>query len=360
MNAAPNQPVKNRRFVLRNLPFSARLTLATFLLAVGIGYVSAMVQLHMQHASPGNLLPSNDDVIRQFHGRGGEAKSKIEQLLEADESLPFNGTGSMAKAFTSKSDLWTSTIRDRATEKKTDRGSAEAELRAEREGERKLVIAWVRAGCPKDAFESNKFPLPADWGQTLLTPNYRDGDAVKIKTLFTDRCTRCHSKDGDDPEAMTYPMESYEQIQQYAKVDSGGGRVGLTKLAQTTHAHLLSFAVLFAFTGLLFALTNYPAPLRIVLSPLVLAAQVIEIACWWLARLDGPTGEMFARAIPILGMVVGGGLGAQIVLTLFHLFGAFGRVVLVLVFAVGGYGAYVAKEKVIDPFLDAKAEEAKK
>ena len=80
--------------------------------------------------------------------------------------------------------------------------------------------------------------------------------------------------------------------------------MSLEKLAQSSHVHLLGFAVLFGFTGLLFALTSYPAPLRFVLAPLVLLAQVADIACWWLARIDGSQGEMFARIIPITGSLV--------------------------------------------------------
>ena len=45
------------RPVLRDLPLAARLVIATFLLSVGIGYFSALVQLHFQHAKPGSLLP---------------------------------------------------------------------------------------------------------------------------------------------------------------------------------------------------------------------------------------------------------------------------------------------------------------
>src|SRR5882672_10714506 len=99
-----------RRFVLRDLPFSARLTLACFLIAVGLGYLSALMQLHHQHTSPGEVLPSSNDVVRIFHGTVGPLRSKFEQLLEADENLAFNGTGSMAAAFTKRSEGWNKAI----------------------------------------------------------------------------------------------------------------------------------------------------------------------------------------------------------------------------------------------------------
>lgn len=350
----PPLPPKKRRFLLRNLNLPARITLACFLLSVGIGYVSAMVQLHMQHSGPGNVLPSNTDVIRHFHGADGNPKSRLERVVEADPSLPFNGAGSMAPAFTTRSGDWKSSIRDFAKEKNIDQPKAEVELRAQREGERQIMLAWIRSENLADAFKEDKISLPTDWGNKPLTEAYREGDTYKIKSLFIDRCTRCHAKEGDDEDASSYPLETMEQIQKYTTVDTGGGRVSLTKLAQSTHAHLLSFSVLFMLTGLLFALTNYPAVLRFILAPLVLVAQVTEIACWWLARIDGSTGVLFAQAIPILGAMVGGGLALQIVLTVIHLFGWFGRVVLIAIFAAGGFGAYVAKDKVIDPFLKAK------
>src|SRR5438046_10723599 len=114
--------------------------------------------------------------------------------------------------------------------------------------------------------------------------------------------------------------------------------MSLPALAQSTHTHLLAFAVLFCLTGLIFALTSYPAWLRVPLAPLVLVAQVGEIACWWLGRIDGPTGVFCAQMVLVMGGFVGMGLMAQIVLGLFDLFGATGRVVLILLLIAAGLG----------------------
>ena len=70
----------------------------------------------------------------------------------------------------------------------------------------------------------------------------------------------------------------------YAKVSRGF--MSIEKLTQSTHAHLLSFAVLYCLTGLIFAFTSYPALIRGIVAPLVLVAQLIDIACWWLARIQ--------------------------------------------------------------------------
>src|SRR5947199_6084528 len=91
----------NPRLVLRDLPFAARLVLSVFLISVGIGYVSALVQLHFQHAKAGSVMPTGDDAVAIFSGPQGEKPvSKLVQLLEADESEKFNSTGQMRTAFT--------------------------------------------------------------------------------------------------------------------------------------------------------------------------------------------------------------------------------------------------------------------
>src|SRR5205807_2603605 len=58
----------SHRFVLRDLPLDARLVLAAFLFSVGIGYFSALVQLHFQAASPGQILPGPKESGAIYHG----------------------------------------------------------------------------------------------------------------------------------------------------------------------------------------------------------------------------------------------------------------------------------------------------
>ena len=98
------------RFTLRQLPLPAKLVVTCFLLAVGVGYSSAMVQLHFQHTqADGSPMPGWRDVVAIFAGKEwvtreqAEAKrpvSKIEKLIMGPtEGAPFNGTGSMAPAF---------------------------------------------------------------------------------------------------------------------------------------------------------------------------------------------------------------------------------------------------------------------
>jgi len=335
------------RFTLRELPFSARLTLALFLVSVGLGYGAALVQIHFQHASPGEFMPSAHDVVVKFHGDPDPLKrvSTLQRLLEAGEGPSFNGSGTMAPAFTTRSSGWKSALRQKP----------EADLRRERDGEREAVLIWLKEGLSQAAYDADRLPLPTSWGDKPVTTDFKTDDgAVKIKSLLTERCVRCHQKDGDDQNAANFPLDNYAAIAKYARVEPAPGAMSLVKLAQSTHAHLLSFAMLYTLTGLLFALTNYPAWLRVTLGPLVLAAQLADIACWWLARIDGVVGEQFAMAILWTGAIVGAGLAAQIVLTLFHLFDKAGRCVLLVLFLLGGAGLGVLKQHVIDPHLEAQ------
>src|SRR5262245_44246005 len=109
-------PPTGERWTLRNLPFAARLTLATVLISVGVGYFSAIVQLHFQHATPGNPLPSADDAVRIFSGpqNGETPKCRLETLVGAEESEAWSGTGQMAWAFTAKSSAFKSRFKSAA------------------------------------------------------------------------------------------------------------------------------------------------------------------------------------------------------------------------------------------------------
>lgn len=349
--------LSSRRFVLRDLPLAARVVIAFFLVSVGAGYGAALVQIHFQQARPGELLPNGDDLVRTFSGEQGHRQSKIEQLLTADESHPFTGQGTMRVAFTTKSESWKSAIKETAKELKIkDLTKAEQALRHQREGEIDAVLAWVRAGAPKQDYEKDHFVLPADLAKREITSDYlvtddkgklAEPEAFKIKTLFNDRCVRCHDPEKQGEKAAQFPLNTYEHIKQYTQVTASGGGMSLTKLAQSTHLHLLSFAMLYGLTGLIFSLTSYAGWVRMLIGPWPLVLQLAEISCWWLARMD----PQYARAIGVLGGLVALGLMLQIVLTLFGLFGKTGKVVLVALVCVALAGGYMVKQRVIEPYL---------
>jgi hypothetical protein len=352
------------RIVLRNLPLAGRLTLALFLISTGIGYVSALVQLHFQHASPGSPLPTPDDAVRIFHGQTGKPVSQIERLLKTDEKEKFNGTGSMAAAFTTKSSDWKKQIKELVKIRSPASGGedvaavAEAELRKERDGERQAVLAWIEAGAPKAEYEKDAFPLPKSRSDVAVSADYTttcEGGlpAAKIKSILTDRCARCHTATSpDDANAGNFPLETYEQLKPRV-TGIATSAMSLSKLAQTTHVHLLGFSMLYGLTGLILAFSSYPATLRVILCPLPLLGQVVEISFWWLARLPEPLGPEIARLIAITGALVAVGVLLHIVLGLFDLFGGKGKLVLALLLgsAVAG-GVLLHRTGVIEGYLN--------
>jgi hypothetical protein len=336
----------NDRLTLRVFPLPVRLTLAAFLIAVGCGYGSALVQVHFQDTRGGQLLPNRADMIRKFNGEQDAAKrvSTIERLIRTPEheDAPFTGQGSMHRAFFEKSNEWRKTIKDRP----------EADVRRERDGERDALLAWIRGGLNRTDYDNDHMPRPA--GDQPITQEFlNENGSVKIKALFTERCVRCHQPDGDDSKAAKFPLTTYEQIKGYSKVDTGA--MSLPALAQSTHTHLLSFAMLFTLTGVIIGLSSYPCWLRVIVAPLVVTSQVAEIACWWLGRIEGPVGVTCAELVLVFGGIVGIGLVIQIILGLFDLFGAFGKIVLIFLLIAAGCGVAVLKLQVIDPQLSREA-----
>jgi hypothetical protein len=296
---------------LRRLPLPVRLTLGMFMIAAGVGYLTGLIQLHYAHASPGNLLPTGEDVVKVYHGQTGPRMTQLERVLEAPENLPFNGTGSMRRAFTDKSDDWKDMLKQKP----------EPDLRKEREGERLAMLQWIRAGASKEAFDKDKFELQGDIAKHPLSTDYILVDdagkevaprTILIKTLFTNRCSGCHGQGG---EAEKFPLEKHDAIVKYLKEPSSGA-MSVERLASITHTHMMGFAVLFGLTGIIFSFTSYPTKFRAIFGPWTLFFQVIDIGFWWLGRVD----PLYAEMIRVTGALVGLGLGLQIICSLWDLF----------------------------------------
>jgi hypothetical protein len=343
-------PPDHTRLTLRQLPLPARLTLAMFLIAAGFGYFSGLVQLHFSHAKHGNLLPTTEDTVAVYHGRTGPAVSQLEMLLTTTDG-PFTGAGTMRPAFFEKADDWKEAIKARP----------EAEVRAERDGEAQALLDWLRTGAKKDAYDQDKHVLSDILAKTPITMTFvaltDDGKvleprAVAIRSVLEQRCVRCHGPGG---ETEKYPLDRYEAVVKYMKEPSRGN-YSLDKLALTTHVHLLGFAVLFTLTGLVFSFTSYPTAVRAIFGPFTLFMQVVDIACWWLARLD----PVFAYVIMGTGGLVAAGLLVQVLGGLFDLFAKAGRLVLVALIVLALAGAVCGKVYVVDPYLAAKAAAAAK
>ena len=336
---------------LHGLPLPVRLVLSLFLLAVGLGYFAALVQLHFRDASRGEPLPTTDDVVEIFSGVENwsgknpppKPVSKLERLVMAPLDLPHNGSGTMAFAFFG-----------------TSKKPVPEAKRPEREGEQLAVQAWIDAPDEqrKTAYENDEFTLPDALANHPMTMSFIDPNGkIRVNSIIRERCSKCH--EGADAQGKKQ-LTDYSDFADVLAVPVAGHtsrQMSLDSLVQTTHLHLLSFCMLWTLTGLIFAFSSYWKWVRCILAPVVLLAQVADVSCWWLARLEG-VGPYFALAIIGTGAVVGGGLALQILLSLFDMYRWTGRIVLVLLFggAIAGgvlaeprVAAYLNQEKATQP-----------
>jgi len=358
----------SRRFTLRDLPLPAKVVVTSFLLAVGLGYTAALLQLHFQDSKSGQPMPTVEDVVLKFTGKKWFTQappppvSRLVKLLVTPTG-PFGGTGTMRPAFFEK---------DGGEFNRTPEAER-PRVRAEREGEIQALVLWAEAApeVRKAAYEADRFVPPPGQMPPALTREFasEDGQAVRVKAILDARCVRCHGK-GEAQES--YPLETYAQIEKYLSVPAtvsvppGGGWVrveepiSLEKLTQSTHAHLLSFAVLFSLTGLVFAFTSYPTFLRCLLGPAVLVAIVTDVCFWWLARLSEGYGHYFAMGVMGTGGAAGLGLALQITLSLWNMYGPRGKVVIVGLLALAAATGGLVITQVAWPGLEAKRAELEK
>jgi hypothetical protein len=395
-----------QRFTIRDLPLPAKLVLTVFLMAVGLGYGWAMMQLHFKHASKGELFPGSTSVVERFsgvrppwekeepppaepkpadhkagngapgklvagvkikslfagrcadcHGPKGEkkdipltryadiaklvatppAKGKMHIAIAKENDDDWN-KDNMTQAFTKKSNVKVGGDEVEWKDFLKDHPDKVGQVRAERDTERKALLAWLDAGAPEDAYEKDAFPLPPELRGKPLTKDY----ATQAPELSKEEKA---AADAGQNAAVTVKKRKNAKERQ----------LSVESLTQSTHAHLLSFAVLWACTGLIFAFTSYSFCLRLTLAPLVLAAQVIDVCFWWLARLSD-VGPYFALGIMGTGGLVGLGLSLQILLSLFNMYGGKGKAVLLALLLAGGAGGGLVFVKYVQPHI---AEEAK-
>ncbi|QEL16078.1 hypothetical protein [Limnoglobus roseus] len=367
-----------RPYSLRDLPTPAKLVVTCYLIGVGLGYFSALVQLHLQHSSRnGEAMPGLGDVVEIFAGwkkatdeDRGPPRSKLQKLIMGPiEGAAFNGSGTMAPAFFTRDNEGELNEEKYSKQIKAD-PKRKAVLDAEREGERIALDEWLK--LPEDgrksAYENDNLPLPDALKGKPITPAALTANktGVRVKLIFNERCARCHKK-GEQVEK--FPLENVEQIAKYwvppDKVEIVDGMVrserqmSIEALTQSTHAHLLSFAMLFSLTGIIFAFTSYPVWFRCIFAPMVVAAQIADVSCWWLARVDG-VGPFFAMAIIGTGTLTGIGLLIHIILGTLNMWTGFGRAVMVLLLIGGGAGAVYVGLKVVQPALDVERARAAK
>ena len=367
---------------LKKLPLAGKIVVATLLLSIGIGFTSAIVNLHFQSANAGQPLPGPEETVSEFHG--SKQYSHMERLLIANETKPFNGTGSMRSAFTSKraggikraikekriylTELAEEKLKDNpeglAKEKSRIATDPEVEklVYQDIDGERIALLAWIKNGYKKEYYENSQlqgYPLVGNLESLKISPTmvHTTEDGAKrfanIEAIIESRCIRCHDANAGGS-AANFPLNTYEEFTDYCSPEKSSAK-SLEKLALSSHVHLLGFAMLYGMTGFCLAMTGLPNFLKVMIAPSALILQVLEISCWWFARIDEPIGPIFASAIPVLGGLVALGLLSQILLSLWDMFEINGRKVIIVLLVVGIIFGGIIGIKVILPFLKEEA-----
>jgi hypothetical protein len=334
------------KLTLRQLPMPAKLVLSLFLIAVGFGYFAALMQLHFKNATRGEPLPTPNDVVEIFSGVENwpvvkpappRQVSKLERLIMGPEDESTAKGQSMAKPFFKG---------DPDYQKKIDKDpQREAALHEEREGERQAIAAWINLPDEqrKLAYDQDELTLPESLADRPITKAYKDQNGqIRVNSIIQARCAKCHDDAGRPGKKRLVDYEEFAEVLFVPAVGHTSRQMSIDSLTQTTHLHLLSFSMLWMLTGLICAFTSYYKWFRCILAPLVLLAQVIDVSCWWLARLEG-AGPYFALTIMATGSIVAGALILQIVMSLWDMYRLSGRLVLVILFgAVLGGGVYLA------------------
>lgn len=367
---------------LRKLPVAGKIVVATLLLSIGVGFTSAIVNLHFQSANAGQPLPGPEETVSEFHG--SKQYSQIERLLIANESKPFNGSGSMRSAFTSKraggikraikekriylTELAEEKLKDKPEELAKEKARIANDPEVENlvyqdiDGERIALLAWIKDGFKKEYYENSQlqgYPLVGKLESLQISlpmvHTTEDGSQrfANIEGIIESRCMRCHDVNAGGS-AANFPLNTYEEFTDYCAPEKSSAK-SLEKLALSSHVHLLSFAMLYGITGFCLAMTGFPNYLKVIIAPSALIIQVIEISCWWFARMDAPMGPIFASAIPVLGGIVALGLLSQILLSLWDMFEIGGRKVVIMLLVVAAISAGIIGVKVVLPFLKEEA-----
>lgn len=307
-----------RRLTLRDLDVPQKLLVFVIVATIGLGYIGALVNVFAQVAgADGQQSVRLENFLSLYREKG-----LVTLLREIQASLGMNdvvktyhGSG---VGVTRLEAALEGTMREKIAEYYGVDATSDDATKQQAESDRLALIAWshlpqagrkraFEEGVPVDAAgaadrEAMQRWLGAEAAEATGDPPEL---APVIAETFTNACVTCHSKGGPDAQARMMPLETFKEIDHYCAEDHG---MSMRQLALTTHVHLLGFSVLFALTGFLFSLTSYSTLIRAIFAPWALFFQVLEIACWWLAK----SNILFAQAIFYLGPLVGIGLGIQL------------------------------------------------
>lgn len=221
---------------------SEKLLYTCFLLLVGLGYLMATAYLYVTHEmNDGKPGLSISDVADSYYGN--RSGTRLEAAIR----------GPMA-------------------------GYIE-------EGDRNLMVAWLKDGAGEDHFEK------------------------EIKPILQKTCLNCHIASS----GMNLPdFTTYEGIHKVAEVDTGMSMASLLKIS---HIHLFGISLLLFMLGSIFIQTEINVWFKrfLVVSPMV--AVFVDVASWFLTKWD----SQYAIVVIAAGGILGMSMALQILISLFQI-----------------------------------------
>lgn len=190
------------------------------------------------------------------------------------------------------------------------------------DGERGLSVKDVELvyyGSPRTALEAsidgsmrqyfstdNNYNVVKDWIRLGMDPNTFGA----VQRVFDNDCVSCHNR--ESYAAADIVLENYADAEPLLKQDSGKS---ISRLISLTHTHLPSTLVLLFLMMFVFSFTSFPDWLKVLGYAVSIAAIVIDIGSWWLAKL----APGFAVLVIIGGAMLGTSFAALTVLGLWDL-----------------------------------------
>lgn len=131
-----------------------------------------------------------------------------------------------------------------------------------------------------------------------------------VAPIFKNNCASCHNPENN---RSIPPLTGYDEIKKLLKTDTG---TNIVQLARVSHIHLFGISLIFLATGAIFALSETPVWLRVLLVVLPYLTIIMDIGSWWLTKYLAPA---FAYVVLIGGVGMGLALAAQIFISLWEM-----------------------------------------
>ncbi len=232
-----------RRFYDCNL--SEKILYSAFLVLMGIGYLMALTYLYASHElHDGEPGLSINDVAETYYGN--RSGTRLEAALRGPMSAYIS------------------------TDDRTE------------------IVAWLKSGGDKAAFESN------------------------VNPIIERQCLMCHSSEAAKQFGNIPPLDSYDSVRSLATVDTG---LSLLTLVKLSHIHLLGIGLVLLGIGFIFCLAELNPYLKYALILMPFTAIVADIFAWFLTKWD----PVFAYTVVTSGGLLGVAMAAQIFISFYQI-----------------------------------------